>query len=152
MEFTAKRKKILLLLLDTALICLFLFSQHILGFMMRTFPPCLFAEIGLQCPACGGTRCFSAFFSGNFALALTLNPYFFCLFLYGIVLLFVLHLAILIPRKGFTKALHYMTHYKLIIALAIGFLLFGVIRNFISPKFDLQSVVCTSVRAMRKMH
>lgn len=101
------------------------------GWMMDVFPDCVFAQMGLQCASCGATRCVLYFFTGQPGAAFAMNPFAFAVILYVIAWLIFMNLHCFTRWKFPGKAAAFMLHYRTVIALAIGYAIFGVLRNFV---------------------
>lgn len=125
------RKRILILAADGLILAMALLLPQIAGAMIEGGPPCVSLQLGFLCPSCGATRCVRYFFSGQFAQAFAMNPYIFGLILYGAVWLAAVNVHILAGRAGAGKLVRGMISPTVVIVLAVGFALFGILRNFI---------------------
>ncbi len=130
MKKAFKNKKINVLIADSVLLVLALLASNIAAFMIKYIPPCVFMEKGILCPACGGTRCIQSFFSGNISAAFSYNAYFTVVIFYAMVLLFLINLYCLFDFKRLKIVIRIISGKEAIVALAVGFLFFGVIRTF----------------------
>ena len=122
-----KRRSILLL--DGACLAAIPLAAVLAGWMLRSLPNCLSMQVGLLCPACGGTRCLLQMSRGNFAQALRLNPYFFCTAWLLLGLLILANIHAFSQGKWGGKLLRRVWQSKWIMVWAIGFVVFGAVRN-----------------------
>ena len=125
-----KRKGILLLSLDIAVLLGFFLLDNIAKYMIDFFPECFFySNFGVQCTTCGATRCFYYFFSFDIKNAFFSNQYIFALIVYAIILFVMLNLSLF--RLDFAKkASRAMTSPTAVISWAILFVLFTAYRIF----------------------
>lgn len=126
-----KKKKLYVILLDLALAVLALAAGPVTGWMLWFIPDCPVTKLGLLCPACGGTRCVRYFFSGRFADAFWVNPFFLLLILYLGAALVLLNVGVLLKVERSEKIARAMTSWQTVIVLAVLFAVFGVVRNFL---------------------
>ena len=125
------KKQTLTISLDIFLISLILIGQKFYEKLMELLPECVILTFtGRQCGSCGGTRCVYNFFTGNFVSAFQLNPFFFFATIYAIIVILLVNLAFLFMIKNFEKPLKAIANYKVIIAWAIAYSVFTVIRIF----------------------
>lgn len=124
-----EKKKLFVLLLDLGLTILAFAAGPMTEWMLRIIPGCPVAGLGLQCPACGGTRCVRYFFSWNFADAFQANPFFFLLILYLAAALVLLNIGVMLKVQWAQRLARTMTCWQAVIATAILFAIFGVVRN-----------------------
>lgn len=120
-----------ILLLDGGLLIFALVAKVLASAMIDYLPDCIFARMGLTCPACGATRCVRALFSGHWAQAFALHPFLFCLIFYLAAALLLLNLGYLIPQTHCRKAGSAMISGKTVIMLSILYALFGIARMLI---------------------
>lgn len=125
-----KNKSRIFVIIFDFLLLVFLFSaKFIAKLMIDILPDCPLNMFSLQCPSCGATRAVYNLFSGNILIAFKYNQFFFLLSFYLIFIIIFLNLGYVFnidfAKKIFIKA----TNYKIIIALAFLWLLFGIIRN-----------------------
>ena len=132
MKHLFKNKRINVLIADGILALLLLFASTIASVMINNIPPCAFAEMGILCPACGGTRCVESFFSGRIAEAFDYNGFFTVLIFYSAVLLIVINLYCLFDFKRLKGVIKIMSGYKTIIVAAVLFAVFGFIRAYLN--------------------
>lgn len=118
------------LCLDGVLLLLALAVRPLSRWMMRNVPTCPVAAAGLQCPACGSTRCVRYFFSGEFLVSFSMNPAVFLLIVYLGAALILLNVGALMKADRLEKIARAMTGWRAVIIWAIAFVLFGVVRNF----------------------
>ncbi len=123
-------KKLTILLCDLVIAIFTAFIPFLADIMLKNAPTCFFAERGIMCPACGGTRCVYSFFTGNFSNAIHYNPGIFIGIIYALVLIIVLNVSVFSKCLKFKKALSLMLHPMTLVSLATAFALFGIIRNF----------------------
>lgn len=116
--------------IDFLVIIVGLFSEHITNLMFK-YMTCVFYRNGILCPSCGGTRCIRALFRFEFLKSFSYNPFVFTVAVYGIVLLFFANLGYIFNLSFAKKTFKAMSHYILIIVVATGYALFGILRNFI---------------------
>ena len=118
-----------ILLLDGLLIALIPIAGLLSGLMINMLPDCLLYKQGLLCPACGGTRCIRYLAQLKPLAAFKMNPYIFCTAIICVGLLILLNAAVLSGGKyGLLKKLCRPTF---VILWAIGFVLFGILRNIL---------------------
>ena len=125
------KKKQFVLLLDLALVVFALAAVPLTGWMVAAIPDCPVTKLGLLCPACGGTRCVRYFFSGRFADAFWVNPFFLLLILYLGAALVLLNVGVLLKVERSEKIARAMISWQTVIVLAVLFAVFGVVRNFL---------------------
>lgn len=125
------KKRILIAAIDIVTALSMVFIYFFSRFMLKNFPPCYFAERGFLCPACGGTRCVAALCSGNIIEAFKYNAMFFLMFLYIGAFIVFLNIAFISGSAFFDKAWRKMINPYILIAWAIGFAVFGILRNFV---------------------
>lgn len=93
---------------------------------------CWVTGLGFLCPACGGTRSIVFLLQGKIPEAFRMNPYF---ILTGFVValgIIAIHLSCVFNSRFFTKISRGLFHPYSGIIWAIGWMLFGVLRNIIS--------------------
>lgn len=117
--------------MDGLVLLLALAAKPLSGWMMEHVPACPVASVGLQCPACGGTRAVRYFFGGAFSMSFVMNPAIFLLMVYLGVALILLNVGILLKVEGLEKIGLRMTDWRAVIVWAIAFAIFGVVRNFV---------------------
>lgn len=117
-----------MLLLDGLLLLGAACAKFLAAAMIEYLPDCVFARVGITCPACGATRCVRAFFSGHFSEAFALHPFIFCLIWYLAAGLLALNLGYVFGEKHCQRIASAMLGGKAIIALAVIYAIFGVIR------------------------
>ena len=125
------KKKQFVLLLDLALVVFALAAVPLTGWMFAAIPDCPVTKLGLLCPACGGTRCVRYFFSGRFADAFWVNPFFLLLILYLGAALVLLNVGVLLKVERSEKIARAMISWQTVIVLAVLFAVFGVVRKFL---------------------
>lgn len=125
-----RKKRMLLLLGDLAILALVLLIPRISQFLLRAGPPCIFARWGFLCPSCGATRCVRFFFTGRFSQAFALNPFIFLLIIYAIIWLILVNIGCFTRWKPAQKVSAFMVSPGIVISFAIAFALFGILRNF----------------------
>lgn len=122
------KKKKLVLSLDLGALLALLLLGPLAGLMLRHFPPCPFAAWGIDCPACGGTRCVGYLFSGHIVDAFWAHPYFFVSIAFLGVLLVLLDLSVLAGVRWARKALDVLAKPRTAIIWAVGLVLFTFAR------------------------
>lgn len=128
----SKKALFIVLIIDFLLLLGLVFAKPISRIMIETLPDCPFRTYySVLCPSCGATRAVFNLFSGNILIAFKFNQFFFLLSFYLVFIIIFLNLGyvfnINFAKKVFIKA----TNYKVIIALAVLWLLFGIIRNIV---------------------
>jgi hypothetical protein len=126
-----KNRKSYVLFLDLGLVIAAIVAAPLSRWMIACFPDCPLAVMGFLCPACGGTRCVRAFFSGDFLGAFWFNPFFFVLIFYLGAALVLLNMGVLLRIKWADQAAQIMTGWQAVIITAVIFAIFGVVRNII---------------------
>lgn len=126
-----KRNRIIVTAVDILILSIIPLAPFIRDLMFGIFSDCFFTKYGLLCPSCGGTRCFYSFFTGDFAKAFTLNPYYFFVFIYLIVVFVWLNIAVFSKKNSLMTGLRRIANAKAVILLAILWFLFGFLRNLI---------------------
>ena len=124
------KKKRFVILLDLFLVLFALAAVPLTGWMFTAIPDCPATKLGLLCPSCGGTRCVRYFFSGQFAEAFAVNPFFFALILYLGAALVLLNVGILLNVKQAERIARAMTGWWAVVLCAVLFAIFGAVRNF----------------------
>ncbi len=90
-------------------------------------PNCLFFEAtGLQCPSCGGTRCFLNLLHGNFKAAFLFHPIFFIALTY-LLIVNIIYLINLNRKKDFATWIYPKPYYAIIFAVIL--VVYGFLRN-----------------------
>ena len=124
-----------ILLLDGVLAVFALTAKFLAIAMIDILPDCFFARFGITCPSCGATRCVRELFSGHFGQAFQLHPFLFCLSFYLAAAWMLLNVGYLFPQAHCQKIGKAMIGGKAIVALAVLYALFGVIRMFLLLPF-----------------
>ncbi len=125
------KKKIAIISVDLILVLIGVFAHPIVYFFSSIIPECPAKAIGILCPACGGTRCFYYFFSGDFAAAFSLNAFLFLTLIYALALFLLWNLSWLFEAAFAKKLLRYLLDYRVFLLWGIGMGLFCLIRNVI---------------------
>lgn len=120
-----------ILLLDILLLLLLLSAGPLARWMIHVFPDCPVAQWGYQCCACGSTRCMLALSKLQIGQAFTFHPLLCILVFYGSLGLVSLNLGYLAGVQLFRKLFRLLTDYRAIIAWAIAYGLFGLLRNIL---------------------
>ena len=129
---TIKYKKIIVLILDIAIIPAGVFFKWLAGTMLSTNRPCSWTLFGLQCATCGGTRCVNNLFQGNFVEAFTMNPFIFCCIVYAIVSFILLNILVFTNATFAKKALRIMYSWYSLAFGAVSYAVFFIVRNIIN--------------------
>ncbi len=130
MRLAANKLRLWVLALDGFLLIFAWKLAEILRFMLESPEECTFLQKGIICPACGGTRSVLNFVSGRFRQSFSYHPVVFCVIIYLIVLVFLWNLDYVLDLR-FAKKIHRkMTDYRVIIAIAVCYVVIGVGRNF----------------------
>ena len=124
------RNKLFVILLDVGVLVIAMTAHTLTDWMLHMIPACPVATLGLLCPACGGTRCVRYFFSGRFADAFGVNPFFFSLILYLAAAMVLLNVGALLDVKKADQIARGMTNWRAVIVIAVAFAIFGIVRNF----------------------
>ena len=123
-----KRRHVLML--DGLFVLLIPACKVITGWMLeKGTTPCYYWQFNLQCPACGGTRCLYNIASGEFLNAFWLNPYVFCTVVLSVGILILMNVAVFCMKEQGQKLLKYILRTKWLIVWAVGFAVFGILRN-----------------------
>ena len=123
------KKTRFVIILDVLVGLLVLIAVPISGWMFRFLPDCPWVALGWQCPSCGGTRCVRYLFSGRMAEAFAVNPFLFVLIWYLIAALLLMNVGVLLKWKWAEKCARAMTDWRMVIAVAVLFVIFGIVRN-----------------------
>ena len=124
-------KRIYILLLDSLLLAAFLAAPWVSSWMLAHLPPCFFLKMGLLCPACGGTRCLQALTRGEFSQAFQRNPYLFCTAFLALALVVLVNVAVLSSGRWGAGLLRRVARPWLVTLWAVGFGVFGILRNLL---------------------
>lgn len=119
-----------IILLDLSLILTIFALGPVTGLMSQLLPACYVTALGLQCPACGGTRCIRALAAGDLPAAFHWNPYIFLTVCFLGALLVLLNMACLFQSRLSRRLLRHISPGITAIVWAAGFVIFGILRNF----------------------
>lgn len=97
--------------------------------LMAVLPDCPVTKLGLLCPACGGTRCVLFLSDGNLIGAFRMHPYLFLTVVLGALLLIWLNAAVFFVQRKENKLLSRILRPSSIVIWAIGYGLYGILRN-----------------------
>ncbi len=122
-------KRRYILLLDAAVLIGLLLGVLIISWMQANITPCVFTHFGLLCPACGGTRCLRYLLQGQLQQAFLMNPYLFCTAFLALILVLLLNMAVLTQKHYGMSLVRLICKPRWLIAWAVGFALFGILRN-----------------------
>lgn len=136
-----KRNIFLTLTLDLTVVAFIFAAPFILRGMIDGVPNCWSLQMGIICPACGGTRCLLNLIQGNFLAAFKLSPMVILVVLYLCLVLLCLNFAAFTRQKYFYKILRKLTNHYSIIILAITFVVVGILRNFIFREYFLSILI-----------
>lgn len=120
-----------MLFIDFAMIVMFLFAAPATKLLSAIIPECIFSKHGFQCPACGGTRCTYMFASGRFDEAIGYNAFVFMMWLYIIAVVLLLNLYKFFGIRAAGRLCGLAVDYRTVIAIAVCFAVFGIVRNFV---------------------
>lgn len=115
--------------LDAVLVLLGVYGDRLAALMMRWLPACAFAQRGVLCPACGGTRCVSSLCQGAFGQAFSYNPVLFLVLMAGCALVIALHFWVLFRARWAAAVCRVLVHHRTVIGFAVSFVVFGLLRN-----------------------
>ena len=120
-----------LLLLDGVLLTLAGLARPLSRWMLSALSDCYVAQMGLVCPACGGTRAVAALCRGDLLAAVELNALVVLLIVYAVLIVVAFHIEVLF-RQGWARTIHVrMLNYRVIIGWAVVAVLFCVLRNIV---------------------
>ena len=117
--------------LDIGAALLALSAKPLAIVMMKIFPDCIFADIGIICPICGGTRAVINMFSGNFAAAWQSNAFFCVVGIFVVLLAVILNAELIFGAKWAKKLRKSLFTPRTVVAFAVAYVIFGAIRNFV---------------------
>lgn len=121
MKRTTKIVLLDIIIIIASVLFIFIFTNYRL-------PPCFVKDmVGLDCPACGGTRMVINIFRLNFIKALLYNPYMFFLFIYGVLFFLLLNISII--NKKAIQIIKKLYCLKMCYLWCAGLIIFAVIRN-----------------------
>lgn len=123
------KRTIWIWLLDGVVLLLILCAGFLAEWMMEAVPTCPVAVAGYRCAACGSTRCVLALSRLDLATAFSVHPLLCILLCHGFVALLSLNLGFLANRPLFRRAFRGLTDYRVVIAWAVAYALFGILRN-----------------------
>lgn len=118
-----------LLLLDLVLLLAVLAIRPLAGWMMAVLPTCPVAKLGYLCWACGSTRCLLSLSRFQLGQAFAFHPFLCLLAAYGLTALLALHLGFLPKLRPLHRLCRAMAGHRAIIAWAIAYGIFGILRN-----------------------
>lgn len=120
-----------ILILDTVILLVAILAFP-LGKMLIDLPfDCYAQNLGYLCPSCGGTRAVLLLLRGDVWGAISMNAYFMVTGLIMALGVAFLHFSCFTDIKIFRKISRGLFHPYTAIAWALGFLLFGFLRNII---------------------
>ena len=125
------KTKRLILILDGVLAFLVLCSGWIARLMLQVLPDCFVTRLGMECPACGGTRCIQAMAAGDLAAAFAYNGYIFVTAICAGIIFLGLNFGYVFSVSWCRKWMQRIPVARLVILWAVGFVLFGILRNLI---------------------
>ena len=126
-----KRRRALwqLLLLDGVLLTLAGVARPLSRWMLSALSDCYVAQMGLVCPACGGTRAVAALCRGDLLTAMEMNALVVLLIAYAVLAAVAFHIEVLFQQKWARAIRTRMLDYRAIIGWAIAAVLFCIWRN-----------------------
>ncbi len=124
------KKKLYVFVLDLIVAAAVVSTPYLLSMFMNKAPDCWLLNMGIICPACGGTRCLSNFLRGRFFVAFRYNQMFFLLGIYTLILLLMLNMSVFSKWSFPAKIVKIMVHPRTVITIAILFVCVGFLRNF----------------------
>ncbi len=128
---SVQKKQIHVIIIDLALAVMFFSFKIITALMLKHLPKCIFLQYGIVCPSCGGTRSVRNFVSGNFLLSFKYNPFVFLVIIYALAGIVMFNIAYLFQVKSADRIFKKMISATAIIAFAVGYVVFGLVRNLI---------------------
>ena len=131
MHLTLGKQRLLIGIFDALMLLLLWQRDAILQWMLGPETQCFLLKNGVICPACGGTRCAFYLASGAFAKAFVYHPVLFCLFFYLVALAILWNAELLFQVDLAKKLRRWMTDYRVVIAIALCYVVVGLSRNFI---------------------
>jgi len=126
-----KISRLQVILIDILALLSFFVSYILSRFMLATLPDCFFKGFGFVCPACGGTRAVITFTSADFLSSFKYNPYIFITIIFAVIALIILNITVFSKNSICKKVSCVIFDYKTVIFWAIGFAIFGIIRNLV---------------------
>ena len=118
-----------ILMLDIVFLAFLFLGRCVTWWMLEWEIPCVFLQRGIMCPACGGTHCLHSFLQGNIAEAFMANSYVFSTIILLIGIMIALNIMYMRKECCLASRVNLRTIAKWTVIWAIGFALFGVIRN-----------------------
>lgn len=118
-----------LLLLDGVLLALVGLARPLSRWMLAALSDCYVAQMGLVCPACGGTRAVAALCRGDLIAAVRLNALVVLLIVYAALVIVVFHIEVLLQQRWARVIRTRMLDYRVIIGWAVAAVLFTLVRN-----------------------
>ena len=120
------------LALDGALLVLALAGRALTGWMLgEGLTPCPYLQWGLLCPACGGTRCIHFLLRGKLLQSFQMNPYIFLTAVLCVTIVALLNVTAFTKKHCGEKITRKILKPRWLVVWAIGFAVFGVLRNVI---------------------
>ena len=125
-----KRKElVIVLVIDLIVLMSVFFRTYVFSTVESLFSPCFFAENGMLCPTCGGTRCVRAILSGDILSAFRYNAFALFAFVYGVFLLLMYNLYYIFGVKWSRRVVSILLNYKMLVIILSSFVIFGIVRN-----------------------
>ena len=118
-----------LLLLDGVLLALAGLARPLSRWMLAALPDCYVAQMGLVCPACGGTRAVAALCRGDLIAAVQLNALVVLAIAYAVLAIVVFHIEVLLRQRWARIIRTRMLDYRVIIGWAVAAVVFTLVRN-----------------------
>lgn len=131
MKILKDKVSIIVVSFDVIVILAIVFVKPVVSCAMNVLPACFLGKIGLVCPACGGTRCFYNFFTGNLYASFMYNQFMFFMIVFALILIIVANLAFVFNLSAARKIFLRLSNFRVIIVLAVFYAIFGVVRNLI---------------------
>lgn len=124
----SKIKKMLVLELGILLLVLIVFIVTKYE-IFTIFPKCMLNQyLGIQCPACGATRCVTNFILGNWDKSISYHPVFFFTIWY-LIFVNIIYIYNCIRDKNVLKWIYPKFHFWIIWTIILIF--FAIIRNIV---------------------
>ena len=119
---------LLVLILDLSIVICAVVLKVVLPYLMGLLPDCVFAQYGLPCPSCGGTRCVYNLVCGKITEAFFYNQFFFTASIYVLFAFLLINIAVLFKSQFAEKLVKAMINSKALIVFAVLYAAFAIFR------------------------